>query len=149
MKILYANANGILGKIRSLQAVANLTNSHVITLTETNLEGYTPWIAKNRKGKTGGVVIATRQDIANNTQVADDLEDHDQEILWIQINQSKHNKMFIGVYYGKQEDEAIEVVEREFFQLRTQLTKLKARGPIVLTGDFNAKIKIMKNEVKQ
>ena len=57
--------------------------------------------------------------------------------------------MFIGVYYGKQEDEAIDVVEREFSQLRTQLTKLKARGPIVLSGDFNAKIKIMENEVKQ
>ena len=151
LKILYTNANGILGKIRSLQVVANLTNSHVITLTETkstppNLEGYAPWITKNRKGKTGGgVAIATRQDIANNTQVVDDLEDHDQDILWIQINKSKHKKMFIGVYYGKQEDEAIEVVEREFSQLRMQLTKLKARGPIVLTDDFNAKIKIMKN----
>ena len=154
LKILYANTNGILGKIRSLQVVANLTNSHVITLTETkstppNLEGYAPWITKNRKGKTGGVAIATRQDITNNTQVVDDLEDHDQEILWIQSNKSKHKKMFIGVYYGKQEDEAIEVVEREFSQLRTQFTKLKAKGPIVLTGDFNAKIKIMKNEVKQ
>ena len=57
--------------------------------------------------------------------------------------------MFIGVYYAKQEDEVIEVVEREFSQLRTQLTKLKGRDPIVLTGDFNANIKMMKNEVKQ
>ena len=72
LEILYANANGILGKIGSLQVVANLTNSHEITLTETkstppNLEGYAPWITKNRKGKTGGVAIATRQDITNNT----------------------------------------------------------------------------------
>ena len=35
LKILYANANGITGKLRSLQSAANLTNSHIIMLTET------------------------------------------------------------------------------------------------------------------
>ena len=62
--------------------------------------------------------------------------------MWIQINTHQNNKLYVGVYYGKQEKEHIETVEREFSQLRSQITKLKTQGPIILTGDFNAKIKI-------
>ena len=60
--ILYANANGITGKMDSLKTAAKLHNAHIITITETKtsgsppqLDGYT-WISKSRTGRLGGGV---------------------------------------------------------------------------------------------
>ena len=38
---------------------------------------------------------------------------------------------------------------REMSQLRAQITKLRPKGHIILTGDFNAKIIINQEEAKQ
>lgn len=113
-----ANANGIKGKIRSLQSAADTHRSHVITIAETKgsapkLRGYSPWMQKIRAGKEGGgVAIAVREDIAKCTQPVDDLEDHDQEVLWVQVNLNNRRKLFVGVYYGKQENEPRENIEK-------------------------------------
>ena len=40
-------------------------------------------------------------------------------------------------------------MEREYSQLRTQITRLKKDGPIILTGDFNAKLNVDKPGIKQ
>ena len=111
------------------------------------IDGYGTWFEKNRtQRKGGGVAIAVREDLINKCQPVDDLEDQNQEIVWIQLNTHQSNKVFIGVYYGKQENESQEVIEREFSQIKTQVVKLKQQGPIILTGDFNAKIRINKQE---
>ena len=61
LKIMYANANRITGKMGSLQTATRTHNSHIITITETKvqggmlkLEGY-EWISMNRTGTEGGV----------------------------------------------------------------------------------------------
>ena len=78
----------------------------------------------------------------------DDLESQDQEVLWTQIT-TKKNKIYFGVYYGKQENQPVDKIENEYLQLRTQIQKLKKTGNVILTGDFNAKLRIKKTTIKQ
>ena len=58
------------------------------------------------------MAITVRNDIKQNSQLVDDLENNNnQEIICIQINLHRRNKIYDGVYYGKQEntpaDEAV------------------------------------------
>ena len=99
IRILYANVNGARGKITSLQAAADSQKSHIVAIAETKgnppaLEGYAPWYHKPRPDRNGGgVAITVRNDLKCNTQIVDDLEDNNQEIIWIQIsiNKKKEN----------------------------------------------------------
>ena len=153
--IMYVNANGITGKINSLNAAAKVHNSHIIAVTETKtttdppkLDGF-EWITKNRKGRLGGgVAIAIRQDIVKSVSQVLDLEDQNQEVLWIELKHGQQ-KTFIGTYYGRQENATKEDVETEFSQLNAQINKLKDLGQVILTGDFNAKINIEQEHCKQ
>lgn len=107
------------------------------------------WKFKPRQGRDGGgVAIAVREDIWNNVKELNLLEDQEQGILWIEIN-LKQTKTFVGVYYGKQETQNRETIEREFSQLQTQIISLKSRGEIIIIGDFNAKLEVNKNQVNQ
>ena len=155
MKIMYANANGITGKIDSLKTAAKTHNSHIITITETKIQGDIPklegyeWISKNRTRKEGGgIAIAVRNDLTNNVTRVDDLEDQDQEVIWVEIR-SGPQKQFIGVHYGTQENSPIEETEREYSQLTTQIHTLQRRGGVILTADFNAKLEINDNHIRQ
>ena len=155
MKIMYANANGITGKIDSLKTAAKTHNSHILTITETKIQGDMPklegyeWISKNRTGKEGGgIAIAVRNDLTNNVTRVDDLEDQNQEVIWVEIR-SGPQKQFIGVYYGTQENSPIEETEREYSQLTTQIHTLQRRGGVILTADFNAKLEINDNHIRQ
>ena len=118
--------------------------------TPPTLDGYAKWEHKarthNRGG--GGVAITVRKDIEQHTQLVDDLEDSDQEIIWIQLNLKKR-KVFTGVYYGKQETAPLDEVEREYSQISSQLHSLTRKGHVILTGDFNSKIQIDKPNAKQ
>ena len=154
LKILYANANGIRSKMTSLENAAKLKSAQIICITETKgkpptIPGYSEWHTGGRKEGGGGVAIAVREDLTNNTQPIDDIEDNDQEIAWIRINGAYNNKISVGVYYGKQESDPADEVEREFSQIMTQIIKLKQQGPVILTGDFNAKIQIIKEHITQ
>ncbi len=57
--------------------------------------------------------------------------------------------MFIGTYYGKQENAPLDEIEMEYAHFRTQINTLSKHGMIILTGDFNAKIAINKTTVSQ
>ena len=112
------------------------------------LEGY-KWISKNRTGKEGGgIAIAVRNDLTNNVTRVDDLEDQDQEVIWVEIR-SGLQKQFIGVYYGTQENSPIEETKREYSQLTTQIHTLQRRGGVIPTADFNAKLEINDNHIRQ
>ena len=115
------------------------------------LEDYAPWYHRpGGEGDGGGVAITVRNDIKQNSQQVDNLENNNnQEIIWIQINLNRRNKIYTGVYYGKQENTPVDEVKRDMSQLRAHITKLRPKGHIILTGDFNAKININQEEAKQ
>ena len=154
INLLYANPCGISGKISSLTTVAQSNESHIIALAETKLgntppvvAGYT-WYNKPRKLGSGGVALLVRDDIKHMTKLVQEIEDYDQEILWIEINMCKE-KVFIGVYYGPQEKCSNEEADRQYSQMSSQINKLKSKGEVVLMGDFNAKLEIKNKEVQQ
>jgi endonuclease/exonuclease/phosphatase family metal-dependent hydrolase len=61
----------------------------------------------------------------------------------------KRNKKAIGVFYGPQENVALEERQRQYSVLCTQIHQIKQEATVVLTGDFNAKIKIDKDTIQQ
>ena len=136
-------------------AAANTTDSHIIAIAETKLNsippkapGYT-WITKNRQHQTGGgVALLIRDDIKNVASIVTDIEEHEQEICWVELK-LKNRNLYVGVYYGKQEHSSREEIENQFSQLTTQVAKLKKKGEIILTGDFNAKLEIKRGETVQ
>ena len=62
------------------------------------------------------------------------------EIIWCKIINDKTN-IYIGAYYGKQENGKRETIVREYSILNTQILRLQQDGHI-LTGDFNSIIEI-------
>ena len=63
------------------------------------------------------------------------------ELLWIQIETSKHNRLFIGVYYGPQENRtAREEAIENYSEIQKDIQQIKnENGEVILTGDFNVK----------
>ena len=57
--------------------------------------------------------------------------------------------LLVILNYVAQENTPIEEVDRELSQIRTQINRMKQKGGIILTGDFNAKIKINKDNIQQ
>ena len=154
LKILYTNINGIKGKMKSLKTTIENSQANIITLTETkskppNIDGFTNWHAKNRTNKQGGgVAITLKSDLKNNAIKLENTDFTNQEVVWIELKQNQTEKLFIGTYYGKQESAKEEELEEEYDNLRDQITRLK-QGQIILAGDFNAKLKIDKNDKQQ
>ena len=64
-------------------------------------------------------------------------------VSWIRIN-TKHNTITVGNFYGPQENEQRQKVKTIYRNLRTQIIQAKQEGPVILTGDFNAKLHITK-----
>ena len=103
------------------------------------IKGY-KWFYKNRKNREGGgVAIAARKDLLKSTTEVENLEDQNQEVLWVQLK-SFHETTFVGVYYGKQETDKREEVQTEYSQLQAQVHKLEQIGEVILQGDHNAKL---------
>ena len=157
INLLYANTNGVLGKIDSLITAARTTEAHIICLAETKL-GQTPpdipkytWKSNHyRKTETGGggVGILVREDIKHLIEPVDEeLENHDQEIAWVKLKQ--RTNIYIGIFYGPQEKCSNEEAQRQYSQITSQINKLSRRGEVILAGDFNAKLQINTEEIQQ
>ena len=60
------------------------------------------------------MAITVRNDLKQNSQLIGDLENNNnQEIIWIQINLKRRNRIYAGVYYGKQENAPADEIERD------------------------------------
>lgn len=146
LKIMYTNINGINSKKDSLQTIVTNLTPHIITITETKTNkapkilGYT-WKTQIKPNKAGGVAIGVRDDIKENTEKIDMEKEENMEVAWIKIN-NRNITTYIGTYYGKQENEYREQVEREYSTLNRQIIQLKEKGNVIITGDFNAKLKV-------
>ena len=62
---------------------------------------------------------------------------------------NNNSAIHIGIYYGKQEQAPEEQIKEEFSKLTTQVKRLKQNGEVVLTGDFDAKLEVNKDQSKQ
>jgi hypothetical protein len=148
--------------MNSLLSALESCEAHFATITETKLEsdppfleGYT-WLKKNRNIKQGGgVAIAIRNDILSQVRIIDKVEpDDDTEILWVAVGnrntqKSKYKNLAIGVFYGPQENECREKVEKIYSIVSTHINTIKQDHKIILTGDFNSKLQIQSSEIKQ
>ena len=127
------------------------TECDIAFITETKGEppiitGY-KWYTKNRQTKKGGgVAIAVREEIARHTFEGSKNENHDQEIIWIEIRPPGKEKYICGCFYGPQENQTKEEVERQYSQLETQIHRYQAEGEVILAGDFNAKLKTQEQD---
>ena len=155
LRIMYTNANGITGKAKSLAAALETQETHIAAIVETKLESIPPhikgykWINKNRNQRTGGgVALLIRDDITSQIKEINSTEDYDQEIVWIQTK-NKSKRLSIGTFYGLQEKEKREEIQRQYAQLTAQILKLKQEGEAILTGDFNSKLQVHKEQVQQ
>ena len=85
--------------------------------TTPNVPGYT-WYNKPKKAGSGGVALLFRDDIKHMVKPVQDLEDHEQEIIWGEVSACSNTpKLFVGVYYGPQEKCSIEEADRQYSQV--------------------------------
>ena len=80
----------------------------IAMLTETKgkppaLEGFTWYLKERKAGKGGGVAIAAKDNLTNYISQPDVVESDEVEISWIELNQPRRKKIFLGCYYGLQE----------------------------------------------
>jgi hypothetical protein len=127
------------------------SETDIMMITETKgqppyTEGYT-WYSKNRlHRKGGGIAIGIRNELAKFVKEEKNIEDQDQEVIWLELNIPGNEKHYMGCFYGPQENSPVEEIERQYSQLETQIHKYKKKGNIILTGDFNAKIRTPEQE---
>ena len=140
------------GKQGSLQSAAETAEATIIAITETagkppELAGY-KWVATKERTNQGGggVAIAVREDLTNRTTPCTTIDKGNEEAAWIEIKTSQNRYISIGTYYGKQEIADEDTVIEEYESLTTQITQLKTKGEVILTGDFNAKLQTKLND---
>ena len=156
LRILYSNVDGIKDKRNHLETTAQACEIDIVAIAETKmkppkLHGYDTWKSKERKERTGGgVAICAQQEIGQKiTKVCDVTEDDEQDVVWVEINKAKNDKVYMACYYGKQEKDKESEVAKEFEHLSNQISMLKQRGELLLTMDANAKLEINEGKYKQ
>lgn len=146
LNIWYNNINGIISKKNSLQVLLTTDQPHIVILTETKTNQLPPitgyrWIAQSKPNKAGGVAIAAREDIAHNVSETEAEKEEGMELIWVTMK-TNNMKVYIAAYYGKQEAEKREIVENEYSTLTTNIIRHQNKGPVIIIGDFNAKLKV-------
>ena len=114
---MYVNINEIKDKIKSPELTAQTCKAHILAVVETKqipprIEGFGNWNHKERKNKGGGgVAIAARGDINQNIIKVENLEDENQDVVWMEFKKSRKDSIYIGTHYGKQEYECRKEIE--------------------------------------
>ena len=69
------------------------------------------------------------------------------ELKWIKLK-AKLN-IYIGIYYGPQENIDKELVEEQYCRIADDVNQKQKKNNIILMGDFNAKLQIEKDGCSQ
>ena len=124
-----------------------MEKADIALITETKgqppaIEGFT-WMAKNReKGKGGGVAIGTRNKAGFQVCERKIKGCEKPETVWIDIKGNRETVIQMGCFYGPQENKRKEDVEIIYEDLKEQITRAEPKNPIILVGDFNAKMEL-------
>ncbi len=126
-----------------------VTETHLKGKEKINIRGY-KWTGSNREKTTGGGVgILIRNDIAPKITEELDVEQNiSLESQWIKLD-TKPKPLYIGCFYGPQENKNLEQVKETYSSLGIQIRQLQSRGEVILMGDFNAKIEINNEKAQQ
>ena len=153
---IYANANGIGSKVSSLTNILNSEDIDFALITETKTLGLDPCIpgytciSKKAKGHhSGELAVVLKNEHRSKVSNITEMHDENVEVMWVKVNTCTDKPLALGVFYGKQEGTKGEEIEAQFKALLTQVNQLKHNHKIILAGDFNAKLHITKNKVKQ
>ena len=156
VKFLYTNANGIGSKITSLTNILSSEDIDFALITETKTTGLDPsipgytWLSRKAKGHhSGGLAVVLKNGHRPKVSNITEMHDENVEIMWVKVNTPTDKPLALGVFYGKQEGTKVEEIDAQFKSLLTQVHQLKHDHKIILAGDFNAKLQIEKNKVKQ
>ena len=143
--------------MKSLESLLEAEKIQIALITETklrekqkiNIKGY-KWIGKNRKQKDGGGVgILIAKNIEKHVLEDNTGEEYeDLESKWIKL-ESRPKNISIGVFYGPQENEKVEKTKEIFEKLENQITQKLTENELIIGGDFNAKLEIIKPTEKQ
>ena len=105
---------------------------------------------KNREGKNGGGVGILISDKLHRYTTEDNTSDEypNLETKWIKLECRPRN-ITIGVFYGPQENVTTEKVRKIYNNLETQINTKRKPNEIILGGDFNAKLHVIKDGQSQ
>ncbi len=151
------NVRGAKGKIRSMESLLQTEKIQIALITETmfnnkeayNIKGY-KWIGKNRTNKKGGGIgILISNQLTGCTSEANDIEENPNlETTWIKL-ETRPKNIYIGVFYGPQENNPKDQNEQMYRTLETQIKQLQTKGEVIIGGDFNAKLEVTSEKGKQ
>ena len=110
-----------------------------------NIKGY-KWIGKNREGKSGGGVGILISNKLHKYTTEDNTSDEypNLETKWIKLECRPRN-ITIGVFNGPQENVTTEKVRDIYNNLETQINTKRKNNEVILGGDFNAKLHVIKD----
>ena len=102
-----------------------------------------------RRCEGGGVMILIRNDIIPHVEITDEtITDTHLEIFWIKTKE--YPPIYIGAYYGKQEYCKLAEINKEYERLSNSICgKNTCDKEIILMWDFNAKLEIEREGMKQ
>ena len=125
----------------------------MILAAETKLGGQPPrlpnsWITRNRDSNGGGVAIMIRNDLVDQVRTINEFDDKKIEILWVKIL-TKYKPIILGVYYGAQEGDKQNPTTYKEITKQYNTLKHNGKNKVTLAGDFNAKLKIDTENIKQ
>ncbi len=152
LKLLTVNVRGLKGKLNSVKSCLHALGTDIAGITETHLrpsehvqiDGYT-WIGLPRKvGQGGGIGFFVRNDIYPLIQIMD--HEDDLELKWIKVKTKPC--IHVGILYGSQENINKNEITKNYKRLEYSIQQ-QAPNEIILMGDFNAKIEIDNEQIRQ
>ena len=153
---MYSNCNGVSNKIECLNNIVHAEDIQIAALVETKTLGCDPitsgykWISRKAKGHgSGGLAFLVKEDIAPQVSIIESMHEPELETLGIKINKGSGKPLALGAFYGMQENAQVEVLDRQFCMLRTQLHQLMNEHNVILVGDFNAKLQVERGTIQQ
>ena len=144
--LLGTNANGIMGKQESLNALINKFKANVITIQESKLgrqglikiKGYQLFEKVRSGSQGGGLITAVDQDLE--PVLVSTGEDDDAELITVQIKVGETHIRIINAY-GPQEDDGQQKILNFWAEIENEIMKSKENDCLtVLQMDANAKI---------